>query len=126
MDTIVGELRKRQVAKEDMEVESAFLGQVQGMSGPNRIVPTPRYCPPLFGHFCDMSQVQFANNLLYENIDAFSVLMSSQRHLSQPGVPEYVRVITRKDKLLNDVVGFLNDQQLLFSAAVVLSTGKAL
>ena len=50
--------------------------------------------------------------------------MSSQRQLSQPGLPASVTVRTRKDQLYNDFLGLLRDENALFPAGEVDSSGK--
>lgn len=56
-------------------------------------------------------------------VDALSLMMSSQRQQSQPGIPVCVPVRHKKDKLFNDVLGMLKDKKLFFPASEILSTG---
>ena len=56
--------------------------------------------------------------------DAFALLMASQKQLSQAGLPACIPVRTKKDKLYNDFLGLLSEENMHFTTADVDSLGK--
>ena len=107
----------------EMELQSAFLGKSKDSLDKIELSLHLDSAIPLFGHFlrydtCDrVPQMPPACN-------AFTVLMSSQRQLSLSGLPALVTVRTKKDKMYNDVVEMLNEENLLFPGVEVNSSGK--
>jgi len=58
-------------------------------------------------------------------INAFALMMSSQKQLSQPTLPTCLTEHTNKDKLHNSILIFFKSKGLLLSASIAHSTGKA-
>ena len=58
--------------------------------------------------------------------DAFALLMASQKQLLQAGLPACIPVRTKKDKLYNDFLGLLSEENMHFTTADVDSSGKIL
>ena len=56
--------------------------------------------------------------------DAFALLMASQKQLLQAGLPACIPVRTKKDKLYNDFLGLLSEENMHFMTADVDSSGK--
>ena len=56
--------------------------------------------------------------------NAFTVLLSSQARLSQPGIPKPLTVRTAKDKLYNSILSYLEEQDLSWKSDEIESQGK--
>ena len=105
--------------------ESAFLGKSKEFLDKIELSLSLDSAIHLFGPFlryytCDRLQQ------LPPMRNAFTVLMSSQRQLSLPGLPAPVTVRTKKDTLYNDFLELLKDKNALFSGIEVNSSGKKL
>ena len=88
--------------------------KIQGFFGRNRTVIVLRLCYSALWPFlcyCTSSQLQ----QLPPMCNAFTVLVSSQRQLSLPGLPAPVTVCTKKDKLYNNFWGLLKEKNTVSS-----------
>ena len=108
---------------EEVELEAAFLGKSKESLDRIELSLSLDSAVPLFGPFlryctCSSEQVPPPSR------DAFAILMASQKQLSMPGLPQSVTVRTRKDKLYNDFIGFLKEENVTFPANSVNSCGK--
>ena len=108
---------------DEMDLESAFLGKSKDSLDKIELSISLDRAIQLFGpflryHTCDRIQQ------LPPVRDAFSVLMSNQRQLSLPSLPASLAVRTKKDQLYNDFLGVLREENALFPAAEVDSSGK--
>ena len=107
----------------EMDLESAFLGKSKESLDKIELSLSLDSAIHLFGPFlryytCDRPQQ------LPPMRNAFTVLMSSQRQLSLPGLPAPVTVRTIKDKLYNDCLELLKEENALFPGTEVNSSGK--
>lgn len=107
----------------EMDLESAFLGKSKESLDKIELSLSLDSAIHLFGPFlryytCDRPQQ------LPPMRNAFTVLMSSQRQLSLPGLPAPVTVRTIKDKLYNDCLELLKEENALFPGIEVNSSGK--
>ena len=106
-----------------MDLESAFLGKSKESLDKIQVSLSLDSAIHLFGPFlryytCDrLQQLPPMHN-------AFTVLMSSQRQLSLPGLPAPVTVRTKKDKLYNNFLELLNKEKASFPGIEVNSSGK--
>ena len=78
---------------------------------------------PLFGPFLHY-HTRSSEQVPPPSRDAFAILMASQKQLSMPGLPQSVTVHTRKDKLYNDFIVFLKEENVIFLATSVNFCGK--
>ena len=107
----------------EQELESAFLGKSKDsldrieLSLPlDAVIPT--FDPFLRYYTADRLQQ------LPPVVNAFTVMMSSQKKQLQPGLPGSVTVRTRKDELYNDFLEMLKEENLLFPGAEINTSGK--
>ena len=106
-----------------MDLESAFLGKSKESLDKIQVSLSLDSAIHLFGPFL---RYYTCNRLqqLPPMHNAFTVLMSSQRQLSLPGLPAPVTVRTKKDKLYNNFLELLNKEKASFLGIEVNSSGK--
>ena len=96
------------------KLESAFLGKSKDSLDRVDLCLELDAIIPTFGPFLRFYTSDCHLQPLPPVVNAFSVMMSSQRQQQQPRLPSYVPVRTRKDELYNDVLQMLNEENLLF------------
>ena len=102
------------------KLESAFLGKSKDSLDRVDLCLELDAVIPTFGPFL---RYYTSDCQLPPVVNAFTIMMSSQKQQLQPRLPSSITVRTRKDELHNDILGMLNEENLLFPGAEV-SAGK--
>ena len=102
------------------KLESAFLGKSKDSLDRVDLCLELDAVIPTFGPFL---RYYTSDCQLPPVVNAFTIMMSSQKQQLQPRLPSSITVRTRKDELHNDILGMLNEENLLFPGAKV-SAGK--
>jgi len=91
---------------EEVPLDSAGLGKSKDSLDTIEMLLSLESAVQLFGAFLryNVCSEQYQVAPVH---DAFALLMTGQKHLSQAGLPARVPVRTKKDKLHNDFVAFL-------------------
>ena len=122
-DKVICELEKHDVVVKQVQLDSAFLGRSKESLDRIELLLPLDSAIQLFGPF-----LRYHTYNLHQQSpprqNALALMMFSQQQLSQPGLPAFVPVHTKKDKLYNDFLQMLKDKQLLFLASEVQSSGK--
>ena len=120
-DTIVSKMEGGSTSGE-LELDSAFLGKSKESLDRIDLSLSLDSAIALFGPF-----LRFHTHNKHQELpplrNAFDVLMYSQRQQLLPTLPSCVPVRTKKDKLFNDFVGYLKDDEVFFPGTEVNSYG---
>ena len=108
---------------EEVELEAAFFGKSKESLNRIELSLLLDSAIPLFGPFLRY-HTRSSEHVPPPSRDAFAILMANQKLLSMPGLSQSVTVRTRKDKLYNDFIGFLKEENVTFPANSVNSCGK--
>ena len=118
-EKIVNELR----SAEEVKLEAAFLGKSKESLDRIDLSLMLDSAIQLFGSFLHY-HTRSTEQVLPPARDTFAVLMASQRQLLMPGLPPCVIACSKKDKLYNDFIGLLKEENASFSASEVNSSGR--
>ena len=118
-EKIVSELS----SAEEVKLEAAFLGKSKQSLDRIDLSLMLDSAIQLFGPFLRY-HTRSTEQVLPPVRDAFTVLMASQRQLSMPGLPHCATVHSKKDKLYNDFIGLLKEENVSFPASEVNSSGR--
>ena len=122
--SIVPELEKCHDVS-SFEMKDAFLGRSKdSLDGVSLSVPLDSAIQT-FGPYLRY-HTEAKEAVCPPRVDAFALMMCSQRQIDQRKLPSKLVVRTKKDQLFNDVVDMLKPRGLLFSSNEVASSGQNL
>lgn len=108
----------------ELELESAYIGKNKTSLDRIEVSLELETAASIFGPFIKYHVIVPDTPPQPARVNAFSLMMSSSQSFSQPGLPPSLTEHNKKDKLYNDVLKVLEENNVSFPGSEIKSSGQ--